>query len=135
MCIEHDRQCCQSLERINEMNTQTNTQEFKVNQLVLVEGYLAVITHVYDRHVGVKIAFHGKVVKTVVEKSKCKPVQQKARYTKDEQHKMFGRVFSVGFIQLNLVNFDSVNAWGLVGQAVHMYTARKVDALTLHIGE
>lgn len=102
-----------------------------VNQVVLVEGYLAVIKKVYANHVEVSIQFHGKVINTIVELSKVKTIESKAKYSKDDQFKMFGRVFSTGFINITLVNLDFENVWGLSGDALRVMTAKKVDMLSV----
>lgn len=102
-----------------------------VNQVVLIEGYLAVIKAVYSNYVEVSVNFHGKVINTVVELSKVKTVESKAKYSKDDQYKMFGRVFSLGFISIELMNLSFENVWGLTGDALRVMTTKKVDMLSV----
>lgn len=104
-----------------------------VNQVVLVEGYLAVVKKVYANHVEVNISFHGKVINTVVELSKVKTIEEKSKYSKDEQFKMFGRVFSTGFINIMFSHLDFENVWGLTGDAIRIRTTKKVDMVSVAI--
>lgn len=102
-----------------------------VNQVVLVEGYLATVKKVYDNHVEVNISFHGKVINTVVEISKVKTIEEKAKYSKDEQYKMFGKVFSTGFISIVLMHLNFENVWSLTGDAIRIMTTKKVDMISM----
>lgn len=101
------------------------------NQIVLVEGYVAIVKAVYKNHCEVSINFHGKIVNTVVEICKIKKTESKAKYSKDDQLKMFGRVFSTGFIQMLFVHLDFENVWGLIGDAVRISTPCKCDMIPL----
>lgn len=107
--------------------------KLSVNQLVLVSGYLAVVTKVYQNHVAVNVQFQGKVISTHVCKSECKAVEEKAKYSKDAQMVMFGCFFSTGYIQLSIVDFNFDNVWGIQGIGVRIYTPRKVTVRSLSV--
>lgn len=103
-----------------------------VNQVVTVSGYLAVITATYENHVEVTVNFQGKVNKNViVAKSEVSAITEKAKYTKEEQFNMFGRVFSLGFISISLINLDFENVWGLSGDCIRIKTAKKINMIAM----
>lgn len=101
------------------------------NQVVLVSGYIAVVTEVYENHVAVNVSFNGKVVSTVVEKSAVKEIKEKSKYSKDEQQLMFGRTFSLGFIQIVFMNIDFENYFGVNGMVARVSTAKNMTMIQL----
>lgn len=106
-------------------------QNLHINQIVLVDGHLAVVKKVYDNYVEVNISCDNKVISNMVEVSKVKTVEVKAKYSKEEQKKMFGRVFSTGFISIMFRHLDFENVWGLTGDAIRIMSAKKVDMVSL----
>lgn len=103
-----------------------------VNQVVTVSGYLAVITATYKDHVELTVNFQGKVIKNViVAKSEVTLVAEKAKYTKDAQFNMFGRVFSLGFISISLTNLNFENVWDLSGECIRIMTAKKINMIAM----
>ena len=107
---------------------------FNINQVVLVDGYLALVKEVFTNHIKVNISFHGKVFKDIiVEINQVVIVKDKVKYNKDEQLKMFNRVFGTGFITIMSLDIpsDDVNVWNIHGNTIRINTSRAISLIQM----
>ena len=105
--------------------------KLNLNQVVIVQGFIGFVKNAFDGYSEITFNFHGKIITHFFKNSEIKVVSEKAKYTKDEQFQMFGRVFSNGFISIRLDNFDHVNAWDHNGLAMILRSAKQVGIVNI----